>query len=384
MRYLASLLVLGLLAGCGGTEPSPPPPPPASSPASLAIQAGDGQLAEPATAVPTRPAVIVRDAAGRAVAGVSVTFAVDSGGGTVNAGTATTGSDGTATTAWTLGAQEGVNTLVASAASLAPVRFHAAARITLLPLVDTTTVGATGGELAFNRAGDSLSGVRLTVFDSSFTGPTRFVVSADRFTRVTLPPGVRQVGPVFVVGTDGGVADRPMALRLPVRVGADSVLGSFFYDPTSGTLEGIPLVGRDDSSVVIAARHFRSDQLMVLAKAGPSLRGGRLRAPPAFGKVRIVNLATPRTAITAPITTGYTPGTDDWEFINWGTYPNPAASAPGCPSPRCTTTTCSAEPRAASITTLTRFPTLSGTIHGVKPSPPTCKPRSTGACKGNS
>ncbi len=321
MRRIVSALIVGYLAGCGASEPNAPPPPPPAAPASLVVQAGDAQQAGPGSAVPVAPKVLVRDAAGRPVVGTSVTFAVDSGAGTVSAATATTGNDGTASTSWTLGPAEGVNTLVASVASLTPVRFHATGRIVIQTLIDTATVPATGGTLSYRLAGDSLSGVSLTVFDSTFQGPSRFRVVADRSTQVPLPPNVRQMGPVFVVGMDSAFAARPIALRLPAR-GQDSVVAAFFYDPTSGTLEGIPLVARDDSSIVIISRHFRTDQMMVNAGASAAARPSwsRLAVPP-FGQVLIVGVTAPRTVITAPVTTGFAVGRDNWEFVNNGTYP---------------------------------------------------------------
>jgi adhesin/invasin len=85
------------------------------APALVAAAAGDGQSATVGTAVSTPPAVVVRDAGGTPVAGVPVTFAVASGGGSVNDAVATTGADGVATVGrWTLGDAAGANSLTAT------------------------------------------------------------------------------------------------------------------------------------------------------------------------------------------------------------------------------------------------------------------------------
>src|SRR5439155_9326893 len=66
------------------------------------------------------PSVIVREANGNPVAGVSVTFAVASCGGTVSPTTpVTTGANGiAAVTSWTLGPTVGPNSLTATASRL--------------------------------------------------------------------------------------------------------------------------------------------------------------------------------------------------------------------------------------------------------------------------
>jgi hypothetical protein len=95
----------------------------------IAVHAGNNQTAPPGTAVSTAPAVIVTGADRVPVAGVSVTFAVASGGGTLGSpATVTTGADGIATApTWTLGATAGSNTLTATASGLtgSPVTFTA-------------------------------------------------------------------------------------------------------------------------------------------------------------------------------------------------------------------------------------------------------------------
>ncbi|MBI1967348.1 MAG: Ig-like domain-containing protein, partial [Gemmatimonadetes bacterium] len=97
----------------------------------IAINAGDGQSATVNTAVAIPPSVIVTDAFGNPVSGVSVTFAVASGGGTVDPTTAIlTNASGIAqVTSWTLGPTAGTNTLTATSGTLAgsPVTFTATA-----------------------------------------------------------------------------------------------------------------------------------------------------------------------------------------------------------------------------------------------------------------
>jgi leishmanolysin/Big-like domain-containing protein len=84
------------------------------STASLALLEGNGQTAASGAAVPTAPAVRVRNASNAPVSGVQVRFQAASGSGTVTSGTQTTGADGIARVgSWLLGSG-GVNTLTAT------------------------------------------------------------------------------------------------------------------------------------------------------------------------------------------------------------------------------------------------------------------------------
>jgi len=135
-RDLQIILVLAipavaLFAGCGGSESTGPGPGPAPT-RSISIAAGDNQTARIGSAVLILPAVVVRDGNNQPVTGFNVTFAVETGGGSVTGATATTNASGVATVGnWTLGSSAGTNTLTATAtgATGSPVRFTATARL---------------------------------------------------------------------------------------------------------------------------------------------------------------------------------------------------------------------------------------------------------------
>jgi hypothetical protein len=96
----------------------------------MAINAGDGQTAVAGEAVAVAPSVLVTDANDNPVEGVSVVFAVASGGGSVTGASANTDANGIATVGgWTLGTAVGTNTLTATAIGLtgSPVTFNASA-----------------------------------------------------------------------------------------------------------------------------------------------------------------------------------------------------------------------------------------------------------------
>lgn len=142
IRTLA-LVTLALGACKDSNDPSFGPP------ANLLVQSGAGpQVGVFGQAVPTAPTVLVTDASNRPVPGALVTFAIASGGGTLNSATQTTGSTGTASVVWTLGTTFGPKTLTATVAGLPPVTFSA------------TATAPTAGVLAFNLvdpAGDTLT-----------------------------------------------------------------------------------------------------------------------------------------------------------------------------------------------------------------------------------
>src|SRR5204863_428700 len=85
----------------------------------IAMNAGNGQNATTGTAVAIPPSVIVRDASNNPVAGVAVTFAPGTSGGTVTGANQTTDATGIAAVGtWTLGKTAGPYTLTATAPGL--------------------------------------------------------------------------------------------------------------------------------------------------------------------------------------------------------------------------------------------------------------------------
>ncbi|NIP61100.1 MAG: hypothetical protein GWM92_21815, partial [Gemmatimonadetes bacterium] len=78
-RLSALVLLLPLLVTCGGDDGTGPGEPPAS----IVKVLGDGQTGEVGRPLPVEPTVEVRNGRGEPISGVSVSFSVESGAGTV-------------------------------------------------------------------------------------------------------------------------------------------------------------------------------------------------------------------------------------------------------------------------------------------------------------
>lgn len=118
-----ALLVSLTLAACEGGGTSVPLPAAIEATSPLTQEAAVGAT------VPEPPAVRVLDGQGRPLAGVGVTFAVTSGGGSLATPLATTDASGVASPgSWTLGTAPGTNAVTATATGLPPVTFVATGR----------------------------------------------------------------------------------------------------------------------------------------------------------------------------------------------------------------------------------------------------------------
>ena len=326
-RSRLSAALLALLAACSSNSTTPGVG--TGTPASIAVASGDGQSAAAGSALPVPLSVVVKDASGAAVSGAVVAFTIDSGGGSLAAASATTGSNGIAIVGtWTLGASVGTNVVSAKVTALAAVKFHAQAlAATARPVFTGAAVGAGGGTLVYNKPGDPLNGLTVTVPVAAFPTATQWTIVADSGVRVPLPAGFSQVGPTLIVSNGQGYADSVLTLTMPMPVAANIAVAPFYFDPATKTLEGIPLVARTATSVTLATRHFSGD-LMAIPGSGAA---GGLRASSrlGFGDVEIVWVQTPQAQLVGTYTTGFQVGVDNWEFINNGDYVSPGGDCEG-------------------------------------------------------
>jgi hypothetical protein len=118
---------IAFLAACSDSGDITPPPPPQAT--QMAAFGGDGQTAQVGTALPLELAVLVTDEDGAAVEGVSVSWTVIEGGGSVSPASSTTNASGVASAGFTLGPTAGQQRAQAEVSGLAgsPVVFTATA-----------------------------------------------------------------------------------------------------------------------------------------------------------------------------------------------------------------------------------------------------------------
>ena len=121
------------------------------APAFLNLRAGDNQNAQPGANVTAAPSVTVLDNLNAPAEGVTVTFSIASGNGSVTGGTVQTNAQGVATVgSWQLG-DLGDNTLVAVVEGLTPITFRAVASGYNIELRYRSAITARQ-RLAFERA----------------------------------------------------------------------------------------------------------------------------------------------------------------------------------------------------------------------------------------
>lgn len=174
LRYGTVLLALLVAAACGdGTSPEVQ--------TSISASSGNNQTAV-AGAVLADPAVVRVTQDGAAASGITVTWAVTAGGGSVAPATSTTDASGNASTVWTIGAVEGANVLEArlDGANGSPVVFSATGTAGTPPTTASVSVGdnffnptsttiAEGGTVTWTWAGAANHNVTFSSGTNSAT-----------------------------------------------------------------------------------------------------------------------------------------------------------------------------------------------------------------------
>ena len=283
VRWLCMTLLITASCSGGGdashpTTPTTPVTPVTPTvqpgpPALILVQAGDAQTSEPGRAVAIKPTVTVKDAAGVLVPGATVSFVVDSGGGTISGATVTTSIDGSATLgAWTLGKDPARNILRVTAGSAPSVRIVVTtswAGVT----ASIGSVGVGGGTISLARPGSLLDGLALIIPANAFTTTTNFSATVAASNNVvaistantpmvgrlnatpSLPAAMLAVTPIITINSDGPPnAAQDVLIKLPIPRGTSSNIVVVIVDVDAKPIGYLSPVAMDTNSVTVNLR----------------------------------------------------------------------------------------------------------------------------------
>ena len=184
----------------------------------IASNSSTSQSAAVGTAVAAPPSVKVTDSFGNARSGVSVTFTVTAGGGSLNPpspATLTTGSNGVATlTSWTLGSSAGANTVQATAA---------------VPNGSPVTFTATGTALAAHTIAANSTTSQSATVGTAVSAPPSVLV-----TDINGNP-VQGVAVAFAVSAGGGATSPASPALINTGVNGVATLASWTLGSSAGS-----------------------------------------------------------------------------------------------------------------------------------------------------
>jgi hypothetical protein len=190
----------------------------------------------------------------------------------------------------------------------------------------SSVIGAGGGTLLVSQPGTAVDGLRIGVPAGSYTAAQTFTVSYAPIESHKFGQYFNPVSPMITIACDGGYASQIMEVTVPVNVPEGHIPIGFFLDKSTGKLEGIPFSAITKDSITLTTRHFLSgDRLRTEAsalKSGSSVKNS--------GASIIVSSIAESVLNAQPvIASGFKPGTDDWEFTNYGSYIAPGGHCAG-------------------------------------------------------
>lgn len=305
--------------GGGGGNNNPGPP------ASISIESGDAQSAEPRFAVANPVVILVRDSINRAVPSAVVSVAVDSGGGNISTATATTGSDGRATLGtWTLGATEGPQVLRISAGTVSN-KARATARIPQTTIAPQTAP-ANGGTITVTQAGSSINGLTLTIPASSYTAPKSVAISYASSSQLTAPvAGAKVISPLLTIAGLETRASKDMLLTIPVALAAGQTPAVLIKNPASNVVSPLRLISWNATSVTVSFQSLNGaaldDRLSEAAAPPSALRSAgksAIRARGAMldpaGPAQVYTISIPDADVFKDHLTNFLTTRDGWHF----------------------------------------------------------------------
>lgn len=178
-----------------------------------------------------------------------------------------------------------------------------------------------GGTITLNQPGNPLDGMQIMVESGSFPMYANFSISYLEIRSHTLGDFFNPITPMIRISCDGGFAGKPIAVKIPINLPEGSFAMGFFYDESTGKLEGMPVDSLNPGFIVVSTRHFSSN-------SSTGLKGSESEGI-SYANMVITSALESTLNNQEVISSGFTPGVDDWEFVNWGSYIAPGGHCAG-------------------------------------------------------
>jgi len=162
-------------------------------------------------------------------------------------------------------------------------------------------VPSSGGTIKVTEAGTPITGLELTVPSGSYKDSKNFTVSYAPVEKHSFGEDFDPITPLIKVENGGDYSNEIMEVKIPVQVPDDYFAMGFLYNEADKTLEGMPLIAKDDSSITVGTRHFSSFLISMI----------------------------PLVKLKKDIDSGFRPGIDDWQFCNYGSFLEPKGHCAG-------------------------------------------------------
>jgi len=154
-------------------------------------------------------------------------------------------------------------------------------------------ITSTGGDINVTNPNSLIDGMKINIPNGAYAESTNFSISTTEIKSHNLGSNFNPITPLITIDNGHTFSNAPMTVSIPIKINADEFAMAFYYDKASGTLEGIPIVDLTENLITIKTSHF-SDLLI------SKILKGELE--------------------DLKIDTGFTPGYDDWQFVNNGSY----------------------------------------------------------------
>jgi hypothetical protein len=158
-----------------------------------------------------------------------------------------------------------------------------------------------GGGVVVSKPGDPLDGFLVGVPPQSSVAGRTFKVSYAPVTKQTFGDDFAAASPLITVDNGGVYSDELMYVRVPVKIPEGYLAMGFLYDEKTKQLEGMPLITQDAGSITVATRHFSNFLIGMINRA----------------------------KLKENVDSGFTPGIDDWQFTNYGSFIAPGGHCEG-------------------------------------------------------
>jgi hypothetical protein len=179
--------------------------------------------------------VLVLNQNGQPVAGAPVTFSVQSGGGSVTGGSATTDASGIATVgSWTLGPTIGTNTLVAKTGNLTPVIFTADGSDPCATLQSHVLGSTSNGQLSQQDCRLS-DGTLVDFYSVAIPAPGTYVFSQTASTFDTFLAFLNPSGTLVGLNDDVGTDTTKSSVKVIVPAGTFVLAANSFNPNVTGS-----------------------------------------------------------------------------------------------------------------------------------------------------